>query len=126
LVNQGCGARSGVDGAARRSERVLENERVGAAAVAATEAARERGRKWSAWVSFMCECGAEACAATMALDVDVYHGIRMRGPGLYIVHPGHEQRAAEEIVSRTWTHLVVRSFRNRAEDVAATDSPPAS
>ena len=115
-----------MDVAARRSERVLENERIGAAAAAATEAARERGRRWSTWLSFVCECGAETCAATMALDVDVYRAIRARGPGLYIVRPGHQQRPAEEIVSRTRTHLVVRSFRQRAEDVPATGSPPAS
>jgi hypothetical protein len=115
-----------LDAAARRRERVLENERVGVAAAAATEAARERGRSWSAWLSFVCECGAETCTATVALDVDVYRAIRARGPGLYIVRPGHEQRPADEIVSRTQTHFVVRAFRYRAEDVPASRSPPAS
>ncbi|HEX8754341.1 MAG TPA: hypothetical protein VF731_13095 [Solirubrobacterales bacterium] len=55
---------------------------------------------------FLCECGSLGCSTTIELPIDDYEAIRTDFER-FLVAPGHEIEAVDEIVERHRDHLVV-------------------
>jgi hypothetical protein len=56
---------------------------------------------------FVCECSSIGCANTVELPLGEYERVRSL-PRRYVVLPGHETDAVEDVVERYESYLVVR------------------
>ena len=54
----------------------------------------------------LCECGRDSCAERLEVPADVYDVVRSEGQS-FLVAPGHEEPAEEQIVAGAPTYLVV-------------------
>lgn len=66
----------------------------------------QRGEEDSGPAVFLCECGNLGCSTTIELPIDDYEAIRTDFER-FLVAPGHEIEAVDEIVERHRHHLVV-------------------
>ena len=57
--------------------------------------------------TFVCECSDVRCAATVELPLVEYERLRT-DPHRYVVLPGHETGAVEDVVEHHGSYLVVR------------------
>jgi hypothetical protein len=82
----------------------------------------ERGEGGAGSAVFVCECGYVGCNATVELSIEDYEAVRTDFNRFLIV-PGHEIEAVEEVVERHRRHLVVLKRERDASAVArATDA----
>jgi hypothetical protein len=59
-------------------------------------------------VEFLCECGDEACTATLSLTLSEYDALHWM-PNCLLVAPGHELPWAGQVVSESGEFVVVES-----------------
>ncbi len=104
-----------------RLNRLAENERMirEVNAEAALVAQDEVADPDEAEVEFFCACGRADCDERILLSVAEYESAH-RAPHRFIVVPGHETPAVEQVVERHPTHLVVEKRPDhRREDPLA-------
>jgi hypothetical protein len=81
----------------------------------------ERGAQGTGKAVFVCECGTLGCNATVELSLDEYEEVRS-GFERFLVLPGHEIEAIEDVVERHSSYLVVAKRDDEAATMAyATD-----
>ena len=73
-------------------------------------------------VSFVCECDAADCAASIELTLAEYEAIRAE-PTRFVVVPGHERPEIESVVERHAAYLVVEKREEDAAEVARETDP---
>lgn len=66
----------------------------------------------------MCECRDPSCMAIMRLNLAEYEAV-LTTPGRFVVVPGHERLAEEQVVARTDRYVVVASHDPAAWRLAA-------
>jgi hypothetical protein len=71
---------------------------------------------------FICECGDPACAAHIRLTLREYEGVRA-DPTTFVVVPGHDAQAVEQVVERRGRYEIVRKRRGTPAEFAARESP---
>ena len=70
--------------------------------------------------TFVCECGDLDCTRTLRMPIDVYNSIRSDSRR-FLLLPGHEEPAAEEVVIRREDFFVVRKRDEVAHIVVERD-----
>jgi hypothetical protein len=81
----------------------------------------ERGTRRTGSAVFVCECGNLGCSETVELEIAAYEEVRS-GFERFLVVPGHEIEAIEDVVERHDDYLVVAKRDGTAEAMAyATD-----
>jgi hypothetical protein len=81
----------------------------------------ERGTQRTGRAVFVCECGHLGCSETTELTIGSYEEVRS-GFERFLVVPGHEIEAIEEVVERHEGYLVVAKRDGEAAAMAyATD-----
>lgn len=73
-------------------------------------------------LQMICECDRLDCMERVTVGVDAYELIRSQSDQ-FIVSPGHEDPAVEEIVSVTSGYTIVRKKSGDARDVAVEADP---
>lgn len=73
-------------------------------------------------LQMICECDRLDCMARVPVGVEAYELIRSQ-PDHFIVSPGHEDTAVEEVVSTTADYAIVRKNAGDARDVAVDTDP---
>jgi len=82
----------------------------------------ERGEGDAVAAVFVCECGYLGCNATVELSIADYEAVRTDFDRFLVV-PGHEMEAVDEVVERHERHLVVvKRGREARAIVRAADS----
>jgi hypothetical protein len=71
-------------------------------------------------IEFLCECGADDCAASISLSAEEYEQLRS-DPLLFGVKPGHGIPDVEHVVAEDERFQVVRKFEDEARIARATD-----
>jgi hypothetical protein len=80
----------------------------------------ERGTRGTGTAVFVCECGTLGCNATVELSIAEYEEVRS-GFERFLVLPGHEIEAIEDVVERRSSYLVVAKRDEAAEMAYAAD-----
>jgi hypothetical protein len=81
----------------------------------------ERGAEKTGTAVFVCECGVLGCTAKVEMSISDYERVRS-GFERFLVVPGHEIEAIEDVVERHAGYLVVAK-QGKAGDLAGrTDS----
>jgi hypothetical protein len=81
----------------------------------------ERGERDRGQAAFVCECGYLGCTDTVELTISQYEDVRSNFDRFLIV-PGHEIEAVDEIVERHEEHFVVVKREGEPREMArATD-----
>jgi hypothetical protein len=81
----------------------------------------ERGAGAAGSAVFVCECGNLGCTETVELAISDYEEVRT-GFERFLVVPGHELGAIEDVVERHGSYLVVAKRDDQAAEMAyATD-----
>ncbi len=81
----------------------------------------ERGTRRTGSAVFVCECGHLGCSETVELAIDAYEEVRS-GFERFLVVPGHEIEAIEDVVECHAGYLVVAKRDGEAAAMAyATD-----
>jgi hypothetical protein len=75
-------------------------------------------------VSVVCECGDLRCAERIILARDLYQHVRS-DPALFVVLPGHETPAVEDVVETSNRHYVVRKREGPLQALAEATNPRA-
>jgi hypothetical protein len=75
----------------------------------------------SSFSDFVCECMDTTCDQHVALTIEEYEHVRS-SPNRFLVVPGHEQPAVEDVVEGNARYVVVRKLGAGA-DVAARFDP---
>jgi len=73
-------------------------------------------------LSLVCECDRLSCAELIQVWPDTYERIRDDGAS-FLVLPGHEDLAVEEVIERDDRYLVVRKRPGEARAVALETDP---
>jgi hypothetical protein len=73
-------------------------------------------------VPVVCECGDRSCLLQFPVPIDEYRRVR-DDPVLFILKEGHEQPAAEEVVSQADGYYVVRKRPGVGEAIARETDP---
>jgi hypothetical protein len=71
---------------------------------------------------FLCECGDPTCALPIALGLDEYEAVR-EDATQFVVAPGHEATAAEDVVVRNERYAIVRKHAGDPARLAADTDP---
>ena len=77
----------------------------------------ERGARGTGTAVFVCECGKLGCSATVELAIGEYEAVRS-GFERFLVLPGHEIEAIEDVVERHGSYFVVAKRDDRAAEMA--------
>jgi hypothetical protein len=77
----------------------------------------EQGRKDDAAQVFMCECGRVGCNTTLTLTLTEYEAVRTDFDR-FVVVPGHEVEAVDQVVERHAAHRVVTKRGAEAREIA--------
>jgi hypothetical protein len=77
----------------------------------------ERGAQGTGTAVFVCECGNLGCSETVELTLDEYEGVRS-GFERFLVVPGHQIEAIEDVVERHGAYLVVAKRDGEAAAMA--------
>jgi hypothetical protein len=73
---------------------------------------------------FICECSQMGCTAQVQIPVHEYARLR-ENPCAFLVLPGHEDAAHEDVLSRRADYLVVQTRANaKPSDVRLRDARP--
>ena len=104
-----------------RAERIARNE----ASARATNETLESGLsalplERDELVAFVCECGNAACRELVKVDLTTYERIRNDARHFLLV-PGHEIPATEDVVERGDHHIVVQKHDRTRPVVESTD-----
>ena len=103
-----------------RHERLSRNEAMYRAVNREIEEVSERtGDGPRDRIEVICECGRDDCSETLDLTVGEYDEAH-RERDRFVVAPGHEDEAIENVVKRTERYLVVDKF-GEAERVAEAE-----
>jgi hypothetical protein len=106
-------------------ERVASNEATFRALNEEVKAAAEYlGAGPTESVRFVCECGAETCAAAVDVPLDVYERIRSDAHHFLIV-PGHVYPQVERTIERTADYAIVEKTGEQARRTAEQEDPRA-
>ena len=73
-------------------------------------------------LQMICECARLDCMARITVDVDTYEHVRSE-PDLFLISPGHEDPALDDVVSTKRGYTVVRKRAGEPRDVAADTDP---
>jgi hypothetical protein len=73
-------------------------------------------------MTVVCECGDEACAAQIELDVPTYERVRA-DPTLFVTLPGHVEPGVESVVEQGDGFEIVRKDAGDAAEFAAEHDP---
>lgn len=77
----------------------------------------ERGEQESGSASFVCECGYLGCTETVELSIGAYEDVRASFDRFLVV-PGHEIEAVDEVVERRDGYFVVVKREGEAREMA--------
>lgn len=77
----------------------------------------ERGEDGGGTAVFVCECGYLGCSTTVELSLEAYEQVRTDFDRFLVV-PGHEIDAVDEVVERHRDHLVVVKREPEAKAIA--------
>lgn len=78
----------------------------------------ERGSEDSGRAGFVCECGYMGCTKSVQLTIDEYEAVRSSFDR-FLVLPGHEIEAVDEVVERHREYLVVIKRESEAREMAS-------
>jgi hypothetical protein len=70
----------------------------------------------------VCECGEQSCIEQIELSPAEYEAVRADS-ALFIVKPGHDERAVETVVERHGDHWVVRKAPGAPQRIARETDP---
>lgn len=73
-------------------------------------------------LSLVCECDRLGCAQLLRVSLEAYEAIRADGASFLVV-PGHEDLAVEEVVASGDGFVVVRKRAGEPRDVALDNDP---
>ena len=73
-------------------------------------------------MGFLCECGDETCAERIELTREEYERARS-DPTLFVILPGHEQGAVEEVVEQADRYHIVRKRAGEPAQMAKDLDP---
>jgi len=69
---------------------------------------------------FLCECGRQNCTESVRMSIREYEGLR-RDKNHFVVFPGHEGRAVEDVAAKYARYTVVRKHPAEASFAEETD-----
>jgi hypothetical protein len=95
-----------VDQSTGREARAAENELVFRAVNEQILKMTDRFREQLSEIDVVCECSDPSCVGTIRIDASAFGAID-REAGRFIVLPGHEAEAVEQVVERKDKYLVV-------------------
>jgi len=74
-------------------------------------------------IDFLCECADPGCSASLSVPLSVYEVVRDR-PRQFLVVPGHEREAVEQVVEEHPDYFVIEKFGEAGEVAEDTDPRP--
>ncbi len=74
-------------------------------------------------LNFKCECSDENCILRIPMRVSIYQEIHT-DRDVFVILPGHQVEAIEEIIKETKTYTVVRKNHTVAEPTSGLNSTP--
>jgi hypothetical protein len=92
------------------------NERIHRVADGFTEGSDEGEHSYE----FLCECSRTSCSERIELTLDEYEHVRAEGTR-FVLLPGHELNAIEEVVAREDEHVLVEKDGLAGEVAAGLD-----
>jgi hypothetical protein len=82
---------------------------------------RRVGSPSESMMTILCECGSDACTEEIRIPVTEYNQLRGE-PTLFVLVPGHEIQAFEEVVEDEGVFRVVRKRPGKPEAIARATS----
>ena len=101
-----------------RKDRLARNESLFRSVNERIEDVVQSGRKEQ--IDFLCECGSDDCVENVSLTREEYEEVRADATQ-FIVKPGHEIAAIEDVARRAEGYLVVRKHVDEAVIAEETD-----